>query len=289
MFGYVRPALDRLEQADKDRFQNAYCGLCHTIGRRYGPAARMFLSYDVTFLALLLGPACGTENRRCPAHPFRKRSCACRSEALDRAADYGVILQWWQLQDGVADHGFWKGLKYRAAALLLRRAYQKARRLRPAFDASTREQLERLAELERDRCPSLDRSADCFALLLAAASAEEPDPVRRRVLHQMLYHLGRWIYLVDAADDLRADCRSGSYNPVALRYELPDGLLTEEARAALGATLDQSVRQMAAAFELADFGPDAAVIRSVVYEGLYMVGHAVLHGVFHSRPPRKTP
>ena len=147
--------------------------------------------------------------------------------------------------------------------------------------------LEELARLEGERCPSMDRAADAFAALLAGASEEEPDPVRRRVLRQLLYHLGRWIYLVDAADDLKKDVKSGSYNPLLYRFHAEGGTLTAEDRAALAATLDSSVRAMAAAFELADFGPWRAIIESVVYEGLYAVGAAVLNGTFRKGRRRK--
>lgn len=286
MFGYVRPALDKLDTENKDRFRAAYCGLCHTLGRRYGLTARLFLNYDLTFLAMLLGKTCNSSGRRCMIHPVKKRPCACRSAALDTAADLSVILLWWQLRDGIADHGFWRGLKYRMAAVLLRRAYRKASGMQPDFDRSTRDQLNRLNALERERCDSLDRPADCFAALLARASDAESDPIRRRVLEQMLYHLGRWIYLVDAADDLKKDLQTGNYNPVALRYPHQNGQLTEDSRLALGQTLDASIRQMAAAFELTDFGDYTAVIRSVVYEGLYLVGAAVLNGTFHQRVKR---
>ena len=105
-------------------------------------------------------------------------------------------------------------------------------------------------------------------------------PLRRRVLEQLLYHLGRWIYLVDAADDLKKDVKSGSYNPLVYRFHAEGGTLTADDKAALAATLDSSVRAMAAAFELADFGPWRAIIESVLYEGLYAVGAAVLNGTF---------
>ena len=286
MFGYVRPALDKLDTANKERFQAAYCGLCHTLGRRYGLAARLFLNYDLTFLAMLLGKTCGSSGQQCMIHPIKKRPCACRSAALDTSADLSVILLWWQLQDGIADHGFWRGLKYRAASLLLRRAYDRARQVQPHFDRSTCNQLRQLSGLEREHCDSLDRPADCFAALLARASDAESDPVRRRVLEQMLYHLGRWIYLIDAADDLKKDLQTGNYNPVSLRFSHEDGVLTEEGRLALGQTLDASIRQIAAAFELTDFGDYTAVVRSVVYEGLYLVGASVLNGSFHQRVRR---
>lgn len=284
MFGYVLPAADALSPADKETFQAAYCGLCHTLGRRYGPAGRMILNYDFTFLAMLLEKTPWQSCRsRCVAHPFHRRTCRCGSGAMDTAADMSIVLAWWQLQDGIADHGFFAGLKYRAAALFLRRAYRRAQKRQPAFDAATRAHLRELAALEAERCPSLDRPADTFARLLQSAAAAEEDPIRRRVLEQLLYHLGRWIYLIDAADDLAKDTAAGSYNPLPLRYGLTGGVLDEGSRGALARTLDASVRAMAAAFELADFGSYQGVVRNVVYMGLYQVAGGVLSGSFHNK------
>ena len=289
MFGYVRPSARRLSGEEQERFTAVYCGLCHTLQRRYGFVARMILNYDLAFLAILLDEsgACRSCKKRCMVHPVKKRPCGLPSAALDTASDYSVILTWWQLRDGVADHGFWKGLKYRLAALFLRRSYRKAREQQPHFDAHTRQHLEELATLERENCPSIDRAADTFAGLLAGAAAGVNDPVRRRVLQQMFYHLGRWIYLTDAADDLKKDIKSGSYNPLALRFSLQEGKLTQESQQELAATMDRSVEQMAAAFELVDFGDWAGIIRSVVYEGLYAVGTAVLNGTFRKQPKRE--
>ena len=136
MFGYVRPAADRLTQEQTDLFRSAYCGLCRTLGRRYGLPARMILNYDLAFLAILLagGNGFSCARHRCPVHPIRGCPCGEENPALDAAADLSVILTWWQLRDGVTDHGFFGGLKYRLAALLVRRSYRKAARLRPDFD-----------------------------------------------------------------------------------------------------------------------------------------------------------
>ena len=289
MFGYVRPSPERLTPREQEDFTAIYCGLCHTLQRRYGLPARMVLNYDLAFLAILLdeGEPCDGCQKRCMIHPLKKRPCARPSAALDTAADYSVILTWWQLRDGVADHGFWGGLKYRLAARLLQGAYRKARKAQPAFDEHTSRHLAQLAALEMENCASVDRAADAFAGLLAGAADGIEDPVRHRVLQQMLYHLGRWIYLADAADDLKKDEKSGSYNPVALRFSLEQGKLTEESRLELASTMDRSVEMMAAAFELLDFGQWTGIIRSVVYEGLYAVGNAVLSGTFRRRPKRE--
>ena len=288
MFGYVRPITDRLSEEEKERFQGAYCGLCHALGKRYGLAARLFLNYDLTFLAMLLEKErCATCQKRCVVHPVKKRPCTEGSAALNTAADMSVILTWWQLQDGIADHSFFGGLKYRIASLFLRKGYRKAKKARPDFDGHTQSCLQELSKLEKEQCASVDAVADTFARLLAGAACGEEDVTRRRVLEQMLYHLGRWIYLADAADDLKEDLKSGSYNPLPLRYELSGDTLTKGSRRELANTMDQSIRVMAAAFELADFGDYTAIIESVVYEGLYVVGSAVLDGTYHKRKKRE--
>lgn len=290
MFGYVRPSDGRLTEADRETFRGAYCGLCHTLGRRYGLVGRMILNYDLTFLAMVLSRGTGeTCDRRCAVHPFWKRRCAAGDPAFDTAADMSVILTWWQLRDGVADHGFLRGLKYRLAVWLLTPAYRKARRCREDFDRQTEAHLTQLSALEKARCPSLDAPADAFASLLAGAAAGEPDEKRRRVTEQLLYHLGRWVYLIDAADDLPDDLKSGSYNPLALRFAPADGKLSPADEQSLAATLDGSVRAMAAAFELTDCGVYTPVVRAVVYEGLYAVGASVLAGTFHKRVKREEP
>ncbi len=288
MFGYVRPPQD-LPKEELDRFGRAYCGLCHALGERFGAAARFILNYDFTFLAILLsdpeeGPI---YHGRCAAHPIHGRKRLESSEALALAADESMILAYWQARDGIEDHDWFYGLKYRAVASVFESAYRKAAKARPNFDRSTRSQLCLLSDLERENCPSMDRAADTFAILLQGAAQGVEDPVRRRVLEQIFYHLGRWVYLVDAADDLKKDAVSGNYNPVALRYGLAEGAWTEEAKKEFAATLDHSIHMMVTAFELWDFGVWTPVLENTLYTGLFRVGKAVLDGTFRKRGKKR--
>ena len=284
MFGYVLPSAARLTEEDKSRFGGVYCGLCRTLGARYGQAARMILNYDFTFLAVLFWPQeeGNPLHGGCMVHPIAGRDYFPENNALALAADESVILAWWQIQDALADPGKGK-MKYRAASGALKGAFCRARERRPAFDGTVRRQLEELRRLEEAKCASLDEPADAFARLLSAAAEAAAEPVKRRVLEQLLYHLGRWIYLVDAADDLAKDFASGNYNPLLCHFSLEKGELTEAARESLTVTLDHSIRLMAAAFELWDFGVWRSIIRATVYEGLFLVGRAVLEGTFQSR------
>ena len=205
MFGYVLPSRDRLDERERERFRAVYCGLCHTLRERYGFAASLLLNYDFTLLAILLSS--GDEEsctvRRCAVHPCKGCRAQTSTPALEAAADRTVILSWWQLRDHIADHGFWSGLKYRFASLFLRGAYRRAGERLPHFDAAVRLHLQALAALEDARCASVDMAAEPFAALMADAAADLTDEKRRRILGQILYQLGRWIYLIDAADDLK--------------------------------------------------------------------------------------
>ena len=289
MFGYVRVPLAELPAEETERFRAAYCGLCHVLGDRYGAAARFILNYDFTFLAILLGgesEACRT-CRRCAARPFEKRSVLCANEAMTVAADESVILAYWQVKDGISDHGFFKGLKYRAARVALKRAYEKAGVLRPAFDQVTRRELSRLHEMEEEKCASIDMPADAFAKILSAAAEEVAEEEKRRILHEPLYHLGRWVYLMDAADDLKDDAESGNYNPLILRYGLESGAFTPEAKKEFITTLDHSARLASAGAALLETGEWKNIVESTLKCGLFYVAAQVLGGNDRKIPKSK--
>lgn len=286
MFGYVRPPVQDLSQEEVDRFQRMYCGLCHTLGNRYGVAARFILNYDFTYLAILLSEReeSAVYSKRCIVHPLSPRHFWEESSAMELAADESVILAYWQLRDGVEDHDWLHGLKYRSLSAVLEPAYRKAAAIRPNFDETVRRQLKLLGELETENCPSIDRAADAFAVLLSSAAQEVDDPIRQRVLEQILYHLGRWVYLVDAADDMKKDAEEGNYNPVALRFGLQNGVWTPEKRQEFAVTLDHSIHMIATAFELWDFGVWRPILETTFYTGLFRVGKSVLDGTFRAMP-----
>lgn len=282
MFGYVRPVRPELKCKDYELYRATYCGLCRCLRRRYGLVAPLVLNFDFTFLALLLWePEEGfTPCRgRCHGNPLRKMPMCPDSPALEQAADESVILAWWKLRDAIADDGFWKGLPARALSAALGPAYRKAARLRPEFDRTVRSCLGELSVLEREGCPSLDRTADTFARLLQAAGPREGE--RGRVLSQLLYHLGRWIYLADARDDLEEDKLSGRYNPAAARYG-PQG-----DDAALRLTMDNSLARIGAALQLGDFGCRTALLENIVYLGLPAAEQAVFDGTWREIKKQK--
>ena len=277
MFGYVRVRQEDLSPEELAGYGAAYCGVCRTMGERYGNFSRLFLNYDFALLAMLLAPPdqpCTTGCRRCALHPIQGRP-TCRGGAwLETTAGESVILTWWKLKDTVRDEGFLSGLPARFLGLCLTPGYRRARKDCPEFDAQVGSLLDELGAMEAREEPSIDRTADCFARLLRAAAPRTGDEGRDRALGQVLYHVGRWIYLVDAVDDLEEDGKEGRYNPVRARFPQ----WTEEDRAYLRQSMDHSLALAGSAFQLLEPNAWSPVVENILYSGLPGVTELVFSG-----------
>ncbi|MDR0491682.1 MAG: DUF5685 family protein [Oscillospiraceae bacterium] len=281
MFGYLRPMQGELKVCELERFKACYCGLCHALGKKYGIAARFILSYELVFLAMLLWDSGDTPKimrKRCIASPCRKKRYCAHNAALDGCAGYSVILSWWKLRDTIADEPFVKSVPHRILALFLARAYKKASRECGDFDANARKGLAELAACEAQDNASLDNSADKFARILGAAAPDSIPETARRPLLEMLYHLGRWIYIIDACDDYRDDIKAGRYNPVAMRYPPENGAFSGEGKERLKTTLTHSNNLLCSAFELLPENSWTGTLRNMIYLGMPDVCSRIFEG-----------
>ena len=279
MYGYIRPDKGELRVREYELFRAVYCGLCETLRQRYGFLTRFVVNYDMTFLAMvLLSSDAGTAMHRCPVHPLQKRPCVHNSEALEAAADYSIILAWWNLQDNRRDEKAVKALAAGTGAAAMKKAYEKAAAARPAFAANTKQCLEELNRLEKENCPSLDRAADCFARILAFAAEEFEDGEQRRIRHELFYHIGRCVYLLDAVDDLAEDIRENNYNPLRFRLKQAEDKLSEEETVQLRSTLNLSQRSAASALALRSDDPWQPILENTVMIGLPEVAELVFSG-----------
>ncbi len=269
MFGYVRPLKAELKVKEFELFHAAYCGLCAALRRRYGALGRYFVSYDLCFLAMLCcerdaEPAvCAA---RCPASPCRKRKLL-RDPCFDRAADLSVILYWWKLKDAAADGGAKGRLLFGPLCFLLRGKLKKAAAAEPEFARLCEAELKALSEAEKSREPSLDRAADHFAAILRAAAAAESEG-ERRIEEQLLYQLGRFIYILDAYEDYGEDCAAGRYNPLRERFATGGAPLTEEQKAEVRVLLLHAAGLAGTAWELKEKNLFEPVLANTVYLGL---------------------
>ena len=219
MFGYVMASAGEFSKEEKLRYQSAYCGICRQIRQRAGNAARLTLSYDMAFLALLLmslyEPEETSGSRACALHPVNPRPWTDKA-FVRYGADMNVILAYYKaLDDGADENSI-------PAKLLAKALREDARRIAeeyPRQSAAIRDCLEQLSRLEKENCPNPDEPAGCFGALMAELLVYRED-MWAPALRQMGMALGRYIYLADAAVDYRKDRKKGRYNPfVAMGME----------------------------------------------------------------------
>ena len=288
MFGYIRPFTPELKVREYEQFRAAYCTLCHTLKSSYGYASRFILNFDFTFLAMLLWPneagfACS--GKRCPVSPIKKKNViSSPPDSFNACAGYSIILTYWKLKDSIADDAFIKSIKSRAASVCLHRSYKRASKEFPGFTGSVIENLKALSEIENSKQPSIDMAADKFALILAGI-ADDYDHREKRVVRDLLYHVGRWIYIVDAYNDLDEDITHGNYNPIALKYNLKSSAdITDKQKAEVELTLKHSLGRISSAYELLDECPTwSGIIRNIIYLGMPNVFESVKQGKFENK------
>lgn len=272
MFGYIRPLECELKVREQAEYRGVYCGLCKSIGRRYGQIERLTLSYDCAFLALTLSVLTGGATftpGNCGPRVYRgKRPIANPSAVLDYAADVNVLLAWYKAADDTADE---KSAKAAAAKLALKRAYRKAARANPHLDAAIRESMDTLHALEAKETASTDEPSNAFGSLLASVILNAPMlPEHERTAAQwMYYNLGKWIYLIDAWDDREKDEKSGSYNPFLLTK-----MEREQAEFLLNITLNEAKK----GYDLLNLTAPSGLMDNIMTLGLVHAQERVLSG-----------
>ena len=189
-----------------------------------------------------------------------------------------MILTYGKIEDEVRDSGFFRALPWRAAALFLKPAYKKAAGRAPDFAETVRRELASLDRLEAEKTASLDAAADTFAVILREAGGDPEGGSRSRVLRELLYHIGRIIYVLDAVDDLRDDHAKGHYNPLLYRFKVTDGALSDEDSIALRTTLTHSHNSICAAYALLEATPYSGILDNIIYYGLPAAVEAVFTG-----------
>ena len=270
MFGYVTVCRECMDEADYEMFAAYYCGLCAATGEQCSQLSRLGLSYDITFLAIVLSAlddsASKITERRCIAHPSNRHKRVVNERAVDYAANMGVLLMYLKLLDDWQDERSVKSIPGRWA---LYGGMKKARERFPAQYDGIERQLRRLSECEKNNA-RIDEAADCFAKILEILFTPDfiTDGTERKILSWFGYNIGRWIYVIDAYNDIEKDFSSGSYNPFLA--EIDDIRDKDEIATRLSTTLTLNLDSAANAYELLNVHKNDGIIRHIVYTSLYM-------------------
>lgn len=262
MFGYVIANWKELSKEQQARYSGVYCGICRQIRQRSGNVARMGLSYDMAFLALLLmslyEPEEESEKHVCLMHPVQRRQWI-DNEFVRYAADMNVALSYYNCLDDWQDDG--KHAAKFMADTLEKRLPQVAQRY-PRQCEAIRTCIRELNRLEQENCPNPDEPAGIFGELMGQLFLYRED-LWQQPLMQMGNALGRFIYLLDGALDYDRDLRKGKYNPYIAQGHGKDWKSWEE-------YLVLTMARCTESFEKLPLVQDKALLDNILYSGVWV-------------------
>ncbi|NLO45110.1 MAG: hypothetical protein GX107_01205 [Clostridiales bacterium] len=272
MLGYVRAYKPELRFREYDLYRGVYCSICKRLLRLYSPFAQLFLSYDVTLLAIVLAALRGEDitlkKSRCPYNPFKRcDKCLGADKTIDFCADVSVIMAYHKLRDNLRDSGFFGKAAAFLAFPVVFLMHKKASKCQPEAERIVERAMSLQNEVEKDKCASIDAAADPSAralselLDLGVGAAADSESVRR-----LGYLIGRYVYVIDAVDDIESDIKSGGFNPLLSKYkELKNGDFYEYALAMLNLNIGEIVKT----FKSIEFDRYGDIIYNILFYGLY--------------------
>jgi len=263
VFGYVAPVMSVLSEDRKEAYRAVYCGVCHALLNRWGQPARISLSNDMTFLAMLLSslyePASEIHESRCPLHPVKSHRYL-DSPMVDYAAQMNALLFYYKCVDQVQDEGSAKGKAgektFRKPALEVGERYpEQAEAVKAALDA--------LWALEKVTPVQPDALCNLSGQMLGAVFVPDPRDVWAPTLRALGESLGRFIYWMDAWEDYDEDQKKGRFNPLVVYRS------REDYETFCRETLELFIAEATQAFELLPLEENLDIMRNVLYSGVW--------------------
>ena len=263
MFGYVNAYKDLLRVCDYNIFRGYYCGLCKQLGKKFNQLTRFGLSYDMAFLAILISSLedkkIELKMQNCIAHPISKRPVIKYDEGIEYSADMSVILTYMKLKDDWNDEHSIKSLARTVYFFPMKKCAKKYPRQYKVIKNS----LSQLSDLEKEKTKNLDAVADCFGKLLESIFDRNCD---NKSIAWLGYHIGRFIYIVDAYKDIEKDLKSKSYNPFIEMYG--EKLNSEDFKESVKTSLTFTLSEISNAYNLLDIKKNKELLDNIIYLGL---------------------
>lgn len=272
MFGYVKPYHPELLVKEYEFYKSVYCGVCRSMKKCTGLLSNVLHSYDSVFLALVRmlyvpDEAIGVRKQRCVAHPVKKKSMLKRNDATDYTAKAFGILTYYKICDDISDEKLMKKM----ATSILRPIFASAKNRANMENIAKvcHEKLSEINRLEGERIASVDEPAKLFGELLGTVFSEGLDEQNALITYTLGFHLGKFIYAADAAEDYEKDKARGRYNPYVEIYGGAE--LTYENRQTIKCALLLECKKLEGAVNLLPFGKRAIIeniINNIIYLGL---------------------
>lgn len=262
MFGYVIVNKQEMKFREFDFYKSYYCGFCQELRNRYGRSGQMTLSYDMTFVIILLTSLyeipTETGGCKCVAHPFERHPTR-RNEFTEYAADMNLLLSYYKCMDDWQDE---RKLSKRVMAASLKRKFKNAAMRHPQKAKVMEEKMERIHQCEKQNSENIDEVSGYFGEIMSEIFAWRKDEWETD-LRKMGFFLGKFIYLMDAFEDIEKDRKTGNYNP--FRKEAQAKGFEDKA----GSILTMMMAECSKAFERLPIIENTQILRNILYSGVW--------------------
>ena len=262
MFGYVLINKEELKFKEYDVYKSYYCGLCQTLNNRSGRFSQLTLNYDMTFLQLLLTglyePKTKLENFRCKIHPFKK-SIKRRNEITDYIADMNLFLAYLNCIDDWEDE---KKLSRKIYTIIVKNKVKKIKKQYPEKTAKLETILKKSSEYEKKKEHDIDKISSYSGELMSELFLYKEDEWKQ-TLSRMGFFLGKYIYIIDAYEDIEKDLKKGNYNPFSEIYQ------NEDFDDFVNQILTMMISECAREFEELPIIEDVDILRNILYSGVW--------------------
>lgn len=262
MFGYIIVNKPEMKFKEFDLYQSYYCGLCKSLQEEYGRRGQITLSYDMTFVILLLSslyePQTEISCRKCVAHPFEKHPARV-NEFTRYGADMNLLLTYYKCLDDWEDE---RKVTRKTFAMSLRKKYQKVAAAYPEKAQRIKEMMDHIHRCEQEHSGNLDEVSGYFGEIMSEILAWHPDEWEAD-LRRMGFFLGKFIYLMDAYEDIEKDEKTGNYNLFLQDFGKED--FEQKAETILSMMMAECSR----AFERLPIVENTEILRNILYSGVW--------------------
>ncbi|MDR1254079.1 MAG: DUF5685 family protein [Oscillospiraceae bacterium] len=313
MFGYIKPYEPELKVKELKIYKSVYCGLCKSLGKFFGRFSRLTLSYDCTFLTLLSLALKNThidlKSGRCVVNVFKKCIfCPSSGEEFKFAGAVSVIMTYYKILDDIRDSSLlnlsrnrvkikkltkilpnmlvlsfnFVGLIFKKICLFVflqisKFSHRKSARLYPNVLHIIKNQMKNQEIIEKKDKVNIDESAESTGKMLEGIfGLLSENKAEKRILERFGYFIGKWVYLLDAVDDLKKDLNSGSFNPFITNLKKEP----EHIKNYCGEVLNQVLTQVILAYNLLELNNFREILNNIITLGLKQTQEKILQSAF---------
>lgn len=268
MFGYITVNQNELKVKDLKKYNAYYCGLCKALKKNHGFVGQLTLTYDMTFLVILLTSLYELKPKssikRCIVHPMKKHMIF-ENEFSKYCSDINILLSYYKLKDNWNDERNWSCF---LASKFIENDFKRLEKKYDRQSKAIKTYIENLNKAEKNNEKDIDIVAGYTGNAIGEIFVYKEDEWSN-ILRKMGFFMGKFIYIMDAFEDVDKDIDKGNYNPLKELFKLKE--FDDQCKVILTMMIAECARE----FEKLPIIINVDILRNILYTGVWIKYEAV--------------